>query len=235
MKNIFIVAAFTASLFGISCSGTKQSIGVLFSKVTSYPPYYVMMDIPVNHTPVWWNGTDIWENIFEFKDGSYIYFLRDGINPNLTRLKSSIGDSLFYQRFGYVSYDYYNPHGDSLFSITYEGVDSAGLCWKDVHYLLPDSLCVVKRRGVLVQTWKSDNFRVTIGYARVPPSAKGIYDKALNSFKLVRLSEADSSYMQLLDTSYGYNSRFRYITTHQQIIDDKSTVKIDIYKESKSR
>jgi len=142
MKQLFIVVALIGLLLVTSCGSTKGSIGVMFDNVTYYPPYYVMMDIPVNHTPVWFTGTDIWENIFEFRDGSYIYFLRDGINPNFTRLKS-IGDSLFNQRFGYVSYDYYNPNGDSLVSISYEGVDSAGLCWKDVHYLFPDTLCVV--------------------------------------------------------------------------------------------
>lgn len=234
MKHLFIVWGLIGFLLGTSCSSTTRSIGVLFDNVTYYPPYYVVMDMPINHTPVWWTGTDIWENVFEFKDGSYIYFLKDGINPNFTRLKS-IGDSLFNQRFGYVSYDYFNPYGDSLFSITHEGVDSAGLCWKDVHYLFPDSLCVVKRRGVLVQTWKSDSFRVTIGYARVPPSVKDIYDQSLDSFRMIRISETDSSYMKMLDTSIGYNSRFRYMKAYQNVVDDKSPAKIDVYKESKSR
>ena len=235
MKNKTIVLAFIFSLFLISCGSTNQSIGVLFCNVTYYPPYYPMMDLPINHTPVWLNGTDIWENLFEYPDSSYVYFLRDGINPNQTRIKMAIEDSLFHQRFDYVSYSYYNPHGDSLFSITYEGVDSAGLCWKDVHFLFPDSLCVVKRKGVLVRTWKSNSFRVTIGYARVPPSAKDTYDKALNSFRLVRLSEADSSYVKMLDTSFGYNSRFRYMEAYQNVVDDKSPAKIDVFKESKSQ
>ena len=234
MKHLSFVLVLIGFLLGTSCSSTTRSVGVLFDNVTNYPPFFVVMEIPINHKPVWWNGPDIWENLFEFRDGSYIYFLRDGFNPNYTRLKS-IGDSLFNQRFGYVSYDYYNPKGDSLFSIAYEGVDSAGLCWKDIHYLLPDSLCVVKRRGVLVQTWKSNSFRVTIGYARVPPSAKDIYDKALDSFRLVRVLGEDSSYMELLDTSFGYNSRFRYTKAYQNIVDYTSPAQIDIYKESKNR
>ena len=94
---------------------------------------------------------------------------------------------------------------------------------------------MVKRKGVLVRTWKSNSFRVTIGYARVPPSAKDTYDKALNSFRLVRLSEADSSYVKMLDTSFGYNSRFRYMEAYQNVVDDKSPAKIDVFKESKSR
>ena len=217
----------------VSCGVSKKTIGVLFDNVTEYPPYYVMMDIPINHTPVCWSGTDIWETLFEFKDGSYIYFLRNGVNPNYTRIKI-IGDSLFNQRFGYASYDYFNPMGDSLYSLVYEGVDSGGLYWKDIHYLFPDSLCLIKRRGQIVPSWKSDRFRVTIGYARVSLSSKKRFDEALESFNMVRPLENDSSFQILLNSSFQYNARFRYMTEYEKKINNESPI-IDIYSESRCR
>ncbi len=225
------VCVFCLSFLAIFCGYSQNSIGVLFNRVTQCPPNIIVMDIPIHHTPVWLHGTDIWENYFVFNDSSYIYFIRSGMNPNYSRLKT-IGDSLFRQRFEYASYDYYNPCGDSLFSIEYEGVDSSGLCWKDVHYLFPDSLCVVKEGSRWVQTWKHDRFRVTVGYARVPPTDKDVYDKSLASFKMVQLSDSDSSYIKLLDSSFGYNSRFRYLGEWHGLVDEECHFKIDIYKES---
>ena len=218
---------------GLSYCGYSQSIGVLFDKVTNYPPYYIMMNVPIHHNPISCMGTDIWETLFVYEDSSYIYFMRDGFNPNSARLKS-IGDSLYHQRFGYNSYDYYNPCGDSLFAIEYEGVDSNGLYWKDVHFLFPDSLCITKRKGRLVSTWKSNSFRATIGYARVAYDKKEIYDEALESFKMMEITDADSTLNELLRTSYEYNSHFRYITDYHDAI-DTSCPQIDIYIERKRR
>lgn len=192
-----------------------------------------MMDIPINHTPVSWSGTDLWETFFEFEDGSYIYFLKYGFNPNYTRIKV-IGDSLFNQRFGYTSYSYFNPQGDSLYALVYEGVDSSGLYWKDVHYLFPDSLCLVQRKGQIVPAWKSDKFRVTIGYARVLASYKDLYDKALESFMMIKISEVDTSLLKMLDTSYNYNAKFRYMTDYKHAVIN-GVSKIDPYIESKRK
>ena len=223
----------TVFFLGLSYFGHAQSIGVLFDRVTYYPPFCIMMSIPIHHNPLCYMGTDIWETLFVYKDSSYIYFMRDGFNPNSARLES-IGDSLYQQRFGYRSCDYYNPCGDSLFAIEYEGIDSDGLYWKDVHFLFPDSLCITKRMGQLVPTWKSDSFRTTIGYARVPYNKKKIFDEALASFKMIEITDADTTLNELLRTSYEYNSRFRYISDHHDAIDARCP-QIDIYIERKCR
>ena len=178
-------------------------------------------------------GTDIWETLFVYEDSSYIYFMRDGFNPNSTRLMS-IGDSLYHQRFGYTSYDYYNPCGDSLYAIEYDGIDSDGLCWKDIHFLFPDSLCITKRKGQLVPTWKSNSFRVTVGYARVPFHRKTIFDDALSSFKMMEIIDTDTALNNLLSTSYENNSRFRYVSDYHEAIDPECP-SIDIYIESKRK
>ena len=217
----------------MSCGSSRKTIGVLFDNITEYPPYYVVMDIPINHTPVCWSGTDLWETFFEFEDSSYIYFLKYGFNPNYTRIKV-IGDSLFNQRLGYANHSYFNPQGDSLYSLVYEGVDTNGLYWKDVHYLLPDSLCLIKRKDQIVSTWKSDKFRVTIGYARVQAEHKDLYDKALKSFNIIRINEADTSLLKKLDTSYNFNAKFRYMTDYKHAVIN-GVSKIDPYIESKRK
>lgn len=231
MRNLYIVL--NLLFWGLSHGGHSQSIGVLFDRVTNYPPYYIMMDVPIHHNPISWMGTDIWETLFVYEDSSYIYFMRDGFNPNSTRLMS-IGDSLYHQRFGYTSYDYYNPCGDSLFAIEHEGVDSNGLYWKDVHFLFPDSLCITKRKGRLVSTWKSNSFRVTIGYARVSYNKRKIFDEALASFKMMVITDADTTLNELLGTSYEYNSRFRYTSDYHDAVDTKCPL-IDVYTESKRK
>ena len=234
MKKPFYILALSLSILAISCS-SNRTIGVLFDRTSCFTPYYVTMDIPIHHTPHWVVGA--WINTFEYRDGSYFYYAPSDKTPNYTRIRSAISDSLWNQRFGYGIYEYqFNPPGDSLFAITYEDIDSSGLCWKDVHYLISDSLCVktITDNRMKVTKEKGGRCRVTIGYARVPQHEKKRYDKALESFRLIIIRDSDSVYQRLLDTSFSEFARFRYLSDPQNVIYDDTT-KINMYYERKRK
>lgn len=234
MKKPFYILALSLSILAISCS-SNRTIGVLFDRTSCFTPYYVAMDIPIHHTPHWWVTVNVWVNTFEYKDGSYFYYAPHDHTPNHARIKSSISDSLWNQRFGYHIYEYqFNPPGDSLFAITYEDIDESGLCWKDVHYLIPDSLCERRKGRKVPIAEKGGRCRVTIGYARVPQHEKKRYDKALESFRLIIIRDSDSVYQRLLDTSFSEFARFRYLSDPQNVIYDDTT-KINMYYERKRK
>ena len=123
-----------------------------------------------------------------------------------------------------------------MFAITYEDIDSSGLCWKDVHYLIPDSLCVktITDNRMKVTKEKGGRCRVTIGYARVPQHAKKRYDEALESFRLIIIRDSDSVYQQMIDTSFSEYARFRYLSEPQNVIYDDATIN-NMYYESRSK
>ena len=66
-----------------------------------------------------------------------------------------------------------------------QGIDSAGLYWRDIHYIFTDSICYVPRKGKLVQVNKDRRFRLSFGYSNVPYSDKETFDRIIESMQVV--------------------------------------------------
>lgn len=170
------------------CSYHKQEepkwIDVVFSR-TKYLPYETIMTIPTKHKPYHTRRINMSVKWFVFEDSSYIYWTQMGDSPNKERMCPVMDSALFEKRFNQYSFCDFNPRGDTLWPVSCSGVDFQGNCWKDIHYIFPDSLlCYRKRKGKLVVDCKSTIYRITIGYARVPQWKKDIFDKALASFRI---------------------------------------------------
>lgn len=184
-------------------------IDVVFSRRTLIP-YETIITIPARHKPYYQLRTNLSVNWFVYEDSSYIYWTQMGVSPNRKRMCAVMDSLSFEQRFNHYFFYNFNPRGDTLWPVSCEGVDIDGRCWKDVHYIFPDSLCYVKRRGEIVNIGKSKAFRITVGYARVPLERKHVFDKALASFRIQRKDTsmpADEQY----HTEKKERSGFKYL------------------------
>lgn len=121
-----------------------------------------------------------------FSNGGYIYLSQQKYIPNTGRILS-LGDTVYNRRFGFLTGnpdDIYNPNGESLVLFDNKGKDSEGLFWRDVHYIFPDSLCHIQRKGIQIRVKKDSRFRLSFGYSNVQQTEKERFDKIIESLKI---------------------------------------------------
>lgn len=209
-----------------SCRSAKESVNVLFSPITEHPPVCISMNIPTNHYPISCRTVDWRTDYFFFEDSSYMYYHVSGVNPNNTLIRDLISSDtiLLNQRYN----SSFNPPGDSLYTIICEGIDSRGLYWKDIHYIIPDSVCNrVKGRKNLPSTIYR---RVSTGYSRVHADKQSQFNAALNSIRLIQIAPNDSLILKYLETNFSEYSSFRYTEKYKGLILD-TVSRIDTYGE----
>lgn len=130
-----------------------------------------------------------------FSNGGYIYLSQQIYIPNTGRIRS-LGNDIYFQRFGFMTgnpADIYNPNGEKLVLLNNEGKDTDGLYWRDIHYIFPDSICYITRRGKLVQENKDRRFRLSVGYSNVPNGDRQIFNKIIDSMIITPVEKAEDS------------------------------------------
>ena len=182
--SLFIAVFFLVSLFGL----TEPEYVTITTQRFSYLPYEFSIQIPDNYKEIEcyiMSGQPMELHVI-LPDGGYVYLSKQKYIPNTGRIRS-MGNDAYNQRFGFLTgkpCDIYNPNGDELVLLNNEGKDTKGLYWRDVHYIFPDSICYVSRRGKLIQVPKDRRFRLSLGYSNVPYEDKEIFDKIIGSMKI---------------------------------------------------
>jgi len=157
-------------------------------QLSNYLPYEFDIQIPDDYNEIecYRMSGQSTELHITFSNGGYVYLSQHKYIPNTGRIKS-IGNEVYYQRFGFLTgnpKDIYNPNGEELVLLDNEGKDSEGLFWRDVHYIFPDSLCYVQRRGNRVRVEKDSRFRLSLGYSNVPYEEKEMFDRIIESVRI---------------------------------------------------
>lgn len=171
-------------------------------------PYEFSIQVPADYkeVEVYMLSGQPMEIHVTFSNGGYVYLSQQKYIPNTGRIKS-LGSDVYYQRFGFItgeSRDIYNPNGKELVLLNNEGNDSEGLCWRDVHYIFPDSICYIPRKGRHVQVNKDCRFRLSLGYSNVQNEDKDFFDTIIESMIVRSVCEpiqpdrfSDSNWVQV--------------------------------------
>jgi len=231
MKKILFIII---SSFFISCAVEHKMTPVLFNATQSrrYSSYLAQMNIPINHEPSWYGGINIYQNWFVFRDSSYIYYKREGgFNPNIERMKNSKKE--IEQCYTTDSLKYYTYIGNYTFILSCEGVDSNGLYWKNINYLLiKDSTYIYNHENETIPWHLGGMYSSSIGYARVSSKRKYLFDKSMESFKLIEVKS-----MQIRDSIMNKNNMYRPRGARIRYLEDTANIvikapDIDMYEES---
>ena len=194
MIRILIIAAL---LLVSQVSLTEPEYVTLRTQRFSHLPYLFSFQIPNDYREIEgyiMSGQPL-EIHVTFPRGGYVYLSQQKYIPNTGRIRSK-GSNVFYQRFGWLtdnSNDIYNPNGEELFLLNNEGIDSEGLYWRDVHYIFPDSICCIPRKGKLVQVNKDRRFRLSFGYSNVSYEDKEVFDKIIESMMISPVNKANDT------------------------------------------
>lgn len=179
--------------------------------------HIIRMEIPLGHLPLWYDGLDVNEVWFSYQDSSYIYYLTKGFNPNYYRIEQSNNVSAVD-----TSYVIKNIN-DTIRIVSVSGVTKNGLNWRNVQYYFCGR--VNRRRRGIVRSIKQD-YCVNVGYSRVSNMNKQLFDKAVESVRILPIDDT----LITTHNSYNYNGKFNYLTDISSAIDTTCPV-IDVYRE----
>lgn len=199
IRSLLFAGQLLVSLFGL----TEPEYVTIRTQRFSHLPYEFTIQVPNNYKEIEcyrMSGQPMEIHVL-LPDGGYIYLSQQKYIPNTGRIKS-MGNDAYYQRFGFLTgnpRNIYNPNGDELVLLNNEGKDTEGLYWRDVHYIFPDSICYVPRKGKLVQVPKDRRFRLSFGYSNVPYEDKVIFDKIIDSMKIRSVERDNSNSMACLE------------------------------------
>ena len=168
-----------------------EEVGIVTMRTRyfSHLPYELSLQIPNDYKEIEcyaMSGQPL-EIHVTFPNSGYIYLSQQKYIPNTGKIKS-LGNDVYNQRFSFLTGNpkyIYNPNGEELVLLNNEGIDSAGLYWRDIHYIFPDSICYVPRKGKLGQVNKDRRFRLSLGYSNVPYSDKETFDRIIESMQVV--------------------------------------------------
>ena len=183
----------------------------------------IILDVPSTHRPQWYEGPNVNEIWFTFKDSSYLYFMGKGLNPNYSRMKNVTnapsGDTSFF--FDKVIHK-------TVRAVDYKGIDSRNKYWRNISYYYSDTIDREMPRHTKPQII---SHRFTLGYANVGKEKKEIFDHSIKNFIFIKPPGNAGN----AEEGYSIHSGFKYVLNGNDVVDTLTTPLIDPYEERKKK